>query len=64
MLFNIAMALFFLVSVGTFLWCRYKGKMTPEEQAIRNRQTQHYIMNKLQTLSAIKKKMITDLPPF
>lgn len=60
------MAAALVVSACAFLWCRYKGKLTPEEHRLRDRQKQEYIVGKLQRLSAIKNqnKLITNLPKF
>ena len=67
-IFNISMTLMLLIIIGGFLIYRYKGKMTPSELAVKNRQTQEYIMSKLHQLALHKKQqyqsqhMITDLP--
>ena len=66
MWFNIGMLLAFLTVTGGVLYWRYKGRISPQEQAIRNRKKKEYIFTKLQTLSALKKQtksgMITNLP--
>ena len=58
------MAATFAVCVAGFLWYRYKGKMTPTERALRDRQKQEYIVGKLQKLAAVRNKLITNLPKF
>tara|TARA_Y100001958_G_C21244709_1_gene573979 strand:+ start:1286 stop:1630 length:345 start_codon:yes stop_codon:yes gene_type:complete len=69
-IFNIGAALALFTTVGVILWWRYKGKLTAQDIAIKNRQKQEYIISKLQQLSAIRKQqnknanMITDLPTF
>ena len=64
--YNIGMTLIFFGSIAGFLIYRYKGRITPQETALKNRQKQEYIVSKLQRLSAIKEKnnqeMITNLP--
>ena len=66
MIFNIVMFVGFIVVVAGVLYWRYKRRITPEEQALKNREKKEYILTKLQTLSAMKKRvrpgMITNLP--
>lgn len=66
MIYNVAMMVSFVVCVTGFLWYRYKGKRSVEEQRLRDRQKQMYIVGKLQKLAAIKNKnnLITNLPKF
>ena len=67
-IFNISMILLLFVLIGGFLMYRYKGKPTPAELELKNRQKQEYIVSKLQQLAIEKKKnavnttMITGLP--
>ena len=67
-IFNISMFLLLFALVGGFLMYRYKGKPTPAELDLKNRQKQEYIVSKLQQLAIEKKKnsvnttMITGLP--
>jgi hypothetical protein len=70
-IFNIAMAVLFLTIISVFLIYKYKGKLTLNEQKIKNNQKQEYILSKLQQLNMHKKQqekqemnksMITDLP--
>ena len=64
--YNIGMFFVFFGSVIGFLVYRYKGRITSHEKIAKNRQKQEYIMNKIQSLSAIREKqntdMITNLP--
>ena len=66
LIFNVSMVILVVVVVGGFLTYRYKGKPTPEAISLRNRQTQEYLVSKLQQLSAIRhvknENMITNLP--
>lgn len=67
-IFNSIMTLLFLLVIGSLLFYCYKGKLTPAEIALKNRQKQEYIISKLQQLALYKKKqtqsqsLITDLP--
>ena len=60
------MIVVFIVIVGGFLTYKYRGKPTPSELAIKNREKQEYIISKLQQLSDVRSKtnhdMITGLP--
>ena len=53
-------------SIAAILMCRYKGHITPQELALKNRKKREYIIQKLQHLASIKeqnnKHMITNLP--
>ena len=64
--FNLVMFLAFIGIIGGVLYWRYKGRITPREQALINRKKKEYIFTKLQTLADIKKQikpgMITNLP--
>jgi hypothetical protein len=66
MIFNIGMLVGFIVVVSGVLYWRYRGRITPQEQAIRSREKKEYIFSKLQTLAAMKESvrpgMITNLP--
>lgn len=65
-LFNIIMLICFLATVSSVLYWRYKGRITPQEQAQKQREKKEYILTKLQTLATIKEQvrpgMITNLP--
>jgi len=68
--FNVSMCLLFAAVIGGFLWCKYKGKLSPQEKARRKQEEQRYLFTKMQVLAKIKRKAnqnqntITDLPPF
>ena len=66
MIFNIVMLIVFILVLGGVLYWRYKGRLTPQEHALKQRKKKEYIFSKLQTLSGMKKKntpnLITDLP--
>jgi hypothetical protein len=67
-LFNIFLFIAFISLLGIILFFRYKGKLTYEEIAVKNKQKKEYIISKLQQIAIEKKKqqtnsdMITDLP--
>ena len=71
-IFNISMIVIFGIIVGGFLYYKYKGKPTPQEVMERQRKEQEYIMKKIGTHIATRKKqeslnnldstMITNLP--
>ena len=66
LLFNIGASALLVCVVGGLLWYRYRGRPTPQEEAEKRRRTHSYLVQKLQTYSAIKEKvrpgMITGLP--
>jgi hypothetical protein len=64
--YNIGLAVFFVILCISILYFMYKGRLTPEEKEIKERQKKQYIMTKLMQLSDHKRrnneKMITNLP--
>ena len=62
--YNTALLILFIVVVSSFLMYRYKGRMTPEEIALNNREKREYIMRKLRKHSNGKQQnqFLTDLP--
>lgn len=65
-LFNIIMLVCFVATVSGILYWRYKGRITPQDLAFKNREKKEYIFTKLQTLATMKERvrpgMITNLP--
>jgi hypothetical protein len=65
-LLNIGLGLGFLLILGIILFFKYKGKLTPVEKDMRNRQKQQYILSKIQNFQEAKKSahqsLITGLP--
>jgi len=65
-IFNIAMFIVFIITISGLLIYKYKGKMKPIENEIKNRKKQEYIVSKVQQIAAIKKqtseRLISDLP--
>uniref|UniRef100_A0A6C0B2H4 Uncharacterized protein n=1 Tax=viral metagenome TaxID=1070528 RepID=A0A6C0B2H4_9ZZZZ len=66
LLFNIALGVGFMVLLGTILLFKYKGKLTPAEKEMKNRQKQQYILSKIQNFQESKQRahqeLITGLP--
>jgi len=65
-LFNISMTLLFILVISSFLYFKYKGKLTPEEVREKQKIKQEYLISKLQKIGETRRKinetMITDLP--
>ena len=65
-IFNISMFVLLVVLVGGFLLYRYRGKLTPEQLALKNKRKQEYIFTKLKTIATQRQKQsqdsITNLP--
>lgn len=63
---NIGLFLAFFGILGILLYCKYKGKLTPEETRIKDNQKKQYLFEKLHKISYEKRKenqnLITDLP--
>jgi len=66
LLFNISIGVTFLVILAIILFFKYKGKLTPAEKEMRNRQKQQYILSKIQNFQEAKQRahqeLITGLP--
>jgi len=65
-LINITLCIAFIGSIALILYYRYKGKLTPEEKAIKEKLKKQYLFEKLHKISYEKSKehknLITDLP--
>ena len=63
-IFNIVMFVLFVLTISGLLIYKYKGKMTPIENEIKNRKKQEYIVSKLQQMAHLRKNqgLITLLP--
>jgi hypothetical protein len=65
-LINITLCIVFIGSIALILYYRYKGKLTPEEKAIKEKLKKQYLFEKLHKISYEKSKehknLITDLP--
>jgi len=69
MFFNIGMTLLFVSIIGTFLYTKYKGRLTLPEIEERNKNKHNYIISKLKMFQHHKHNekigngtMITNLP--
>ena len=66
MIFNIGMFIAFLLILGLVLLFKYKGKLTPSELAMKNKEKQEYILSKIKIFQETKKaahqELITGLP--
>ena len=65
-IFNIGMFILFLTILGLILFFKYKGKLTPVEIEIKNKEKQQYVLSKIQNFQEAKKRahqeLITGLP--
>tara|TARA_B100002051_G_C16455048_1_gene495619 strand:+ start:300 stop:629 length:330 start_codon:yes stop_codon:yes gene_type:complete len=65
LVFNAAAALFLIVGIGSFLYYRYKGRLSPEEEAAKRRTDYEHIVGRLQAIQVEREKgkgLITKLP--
>ena len=67
-LLNMSLLVGFLVILGVVLLFKYKGKLTPKELEIKDREKQQYILTKIKNYQTAKLKesqgLITGLPRF
>tara|TARA_B100001121_G_scaffold277975_1_gene268274 strand:- start:382 stop:684 length:303 start_codon:yes stop_codon:yes gene_type:complete len=63
---NILLLTALIGGIGLLLYYKYKGKLSPEEKADKERQKKFYLFEKLHKISNEKRKenqnLITDLP--
>ena len=66
LLFNIALFFGFCTILFTILLIKYKGKLTPSEKEIKNREKQQYVLSKIKNYQDAKRmsqqELITGLP--
>lgn len=66
LLFNIVLFLVFITILSTILLIKYKGKLTPSEKEMKNREKQQYILSKIKNYQDAKRiaqqELITGLP--
>ena len=65
--YNIFVTISIFVVVGLFLRYKYKGKLTKEEEEIKDRKKQEYILSKIknyQSTQKVNRNTITNLPAF
>lgn len=64
-IFNISVLIIFIIILGTILFFRYKGKLSPKEKQKKEIEKQKYIMSKIRNYHASKNTgQITGLPEF
>jgi len=65
-LFNIGVCILFFLCLGLMLLYKYKGRLTPSEKAIKEREKQQYILSTIKNYQSAKKisqeALITGLP--
>lgn len=65
---NVFLFVFFILVISGLLYYKYKGKLTPEQEVIKNNIKKQYIFEKLHRISYQKQKecqsLITGLPIF
>lgn len=65
-IFNVSLFFIFLVILGSILLVKYKGKLTPSEKEIKNREKHYYIISKIKNYQEMKlmnqQNLITGLP--
>lgn len=59
-IYNIIMLVLLVMVVSGFLSYKYKGYITPDEQAEKNKQKQEFIVSKLQQLALYKKQNVNN----
>ena len=64
-LFNVGMIVLLVCLIASFLYYRYKGRLTPEEAAVKKRSDYEHIVGRLGQLQVARDKqkgLITKLP--
>jgi hypothetical protein len=65
-IFNISLGALFFFILGLLLLYKYKGKLTPSEKDMKNREKQQYILSKIKNYQDAKRiaqqELITGLP--
>jgi hypothetical protein len=66
LLYNICLGIGFAILLGGILLYKYKGKLTPSEKEVKNREKQQYILSKIKNYQNAKRMaeqtLITGLP--
>ena len=66
MIYNIVLCVLFFLLLLFILLVKYKGKLTPSEREIKNREKQQYILSKIKNYQQAKQRaqneLITGLP--
>ena len=64
-MFNVGMFIAFVCMVASLLFYKYKGRLTPEEAQLKDREKQEYVLSKIKQLQLDKQQtLITGLPQF
>lgn len=61
LLLNIGLFLGFLVFLGSLLLIKYKGKLTPSEKEMKNKEKQQYILTKIKNYQDAKQRKTTRI---
>ncbi len=59
---NILLFILFAIILGIILIVKYKGKLTPKELEMKNREKHQYILSKIQLYQNERQGSITGLP--
>ena len=66
LIFNICLGVGFALLLGGILLYKYKGKLSPSEKEVKNREKQQYILSKIKNFQDAKRMaqqtLITGLP--
>ena len=68
MLVNAGLLILFILIFGIILRIKYKGKLTPREKRIKEREIQEYLISKLKIMEVDRRRnrqdLITNLPMY
>lgn len=68
LLYNLGFFFLFIFIIGTILLIKFKGKLTPYEKEMKEREKQQYILSKIRNYQDTKRRtqqgLITNLPPW
>ena len=66
LMFNIGLCIMFIFILGTILYFKYRGKLTPSEKEMKSKEKQQYILSKIKNYQDAKRiaqqELITGLP--
>ena len=58
---NISLAIFFFLLLGIILLFKYKGKLTPLEKEMKNREKREYVLTKIKNYEQSKRREQQEL---
>jgi uncharacterized membrane protein YciS (DUF1049 family) len=65
-IFNVGLLIGFMIVLGSILFYKYKGRLTPVEKEKKEKEKQNYILSKMKQLQEAKRiahqELITGLP--